>query len=336
MTQVHHLSKRPRKDGMTAIFSGFSVIWIIIGVGFAIGRLGMLGPDSRVIMSRVAFFVASPCLLFLTISDSSIQEVLGPQFLIAGMGAFLALAIFMILGKFLILRGRSASELMVGGLSASLANSANLGFPIAAYVLGDVSFAAPLVMFQLAVFTPLYVIVLDFLTRSPTPTSAQVRPSRPVAVVRSIGQSMGNPMIIGSMAGLVFSWQGWSLPGPIHESVELLAGASIPLMLLAFGLSLVGSHPLDKKAGRRSDVLLASVIKLVVHPLAAFAVAVLIFGAQGEMLLAAVVMASLPSAQNVLVSAIRYNTGEVIARDTVLVTTVLAIPAMLVVALLLA
>ncbi len=54
------------------------------------------------------------------------------------------------------------------------------------------------------------------------------------------------------------------------------------------------------------------------------------------MLLAAVIMGSLSTAQNVLVTAVRYRSGENIARDTVLVTTVLGIPSMVLIALLLA
>ncbi|MDS2172930.1 MULTISPECIES: AEC family transporter [unclassified Nesterenkonia] len=318
---------------MEAVFSGFSVIWLIIGVGFVIGKLGLLPPEARVVLSRVAFFVASPCLLFLTVADASLRDVLGPQFAIAALGAFTTLLIYLLLAK-LLLKRRPGSERMIGGMSGSLVNSANLGFPIAAYVLGDVAFAAPIIMFQLALYTPVYVTAMDWLTRDQG-TTTKVRPARRTSTLRSLGQSAVNPMIIGAVLGLIFSWQDWHLPGPMHESVELIAGASIPLMLLSFGLSLVGSRPLDKKAGRRRDVLLASSLKLLLHPTLAWVFAAFAFGLEGHQLLAAVVMASLPTAQNVLVSAIRYESGEVIARDTVLVTTILAIPAMIAVSLIL-
>lgn len=317
---------------MEAVFSGFTVIWLIIGVGFLIGKLNLLGRDARVVLSRVAFFVASPCLLFITISEASIREVLGPQFTVAALGAFSTLILFLVIGYFL-MRGRSGAELMIGGLSASLVNSANLGFPIAAYVLGDISFAAPVVMFQLAFYSPLYIICMDWLTRGRGST-AQVRPSGKVSLLRTVGQMLVNPMIIGSVLGLLFSWQQWTLPGPVHDSVDLVAGAAIPLMLLSFGLSLVGSKLLEKEAGRRRDVLLASFLKLFIHPPIAAAFAIFLFGMEGPQLLIAVVMASLPSAQNVLVAAVRYESGETIARDTVLTTTILAIPGMIAVALL--
>ena len=296
---------------MAAVLSGFAVVWLIIAVGYLLGRINVLGPEARVVLSRVAFFVASPCLLFITISESSIREVLGPQFAVAGLSAFAMLGLFLLFGRFF-LRGRSGADVVIGGMSASL-----------------------VIMFQLALYTPVYVGLLDQLTAG-RGTTTRVRPRASVEVFRRLAQTLGNPMIVGCALGLLFSWQNWRLPEQIHDSVELLAGASIPLMLLAFGLSLVGSYPLEKASGRRRDVLIAVALKLVLHPLLAYVIAAFVFRLDGLMLLAAVVMASLPTAQNVLVAAVRYGTGETIARDTVLVTTVLGIPSMVAVALILA
>lgn len=317
---------------MWDVLAGFAVVWLIIAVGYILGRFGVLKPEARIVMSRTAFFVASPCLLFITISGSPISEVIGPQFGVAAISAFITLFMFLLLGRFL-LRGRRFAEQMIAAQSAAQVNGANLGFPIAAYVLGDVALAAPVVMFQLALFMPIMVASLDQATIGTTTTSS-VRPSTTRSVLRRILQTVGNPVILGSLLGLLFSWQQWSVVGPVAESVELLAGAAIPLLLLSFGLSLVGNYPLDKAAGRRRDVLLATAVKLIVHPVLAYLVAVYLFDLDGLMLYAAVVMASLPTAQNVLVTAVRYQTGEVIARDTVLITTLLGIPSMVVVALL--
>lgn len=317
---------------MWDVLAGFAVVWLIIAVGYILGRFRVLKPEARIVMSRTAFFVASPCLLFITISGSPISEVIGPQFGVAAISAFITLFVFLLLGR-LLLRGRRFAEQMIAAQSAAQVNGANLGFPIAAYVLGDVALAAPVVMFQLALFMPIMVASLDQATIGTTTTSS-VRPSTTRAALRRILQTVGNPVILGSLLGLLFSWQQWSVTGPVAESVELLAGAAIPLLLLSFGLSLVGNYPLDKAAGRRRDVLLATAVKLIVHPILAYLIARYLFDLEDLMLYAAVVMASLPTAQNVLVTAVRYQTGEVIARDTVLITTLLGIPSMVVVALL--
>ncbi len=82
--------------------------------------------------------------------------------------------------------------------------------------------------------------------------------------------------------------------------------------------------------------MIASTLKLVVMPVLAWLVARLVFGMHGHELFAIVVLAALPSAQNVFNYAQRYDRGVVLARDTVLITTVLCIPVLLVVAWLLA
>ena len=324
---------------MAEVLSGFFIIWLIIAVGYGVGRTDALGPNAQPVLSRLAFFVASPALLFNTLSESDVFLVLGPQLWIATLSAGIAALVYLALAKFLVAK-RSGSERMIAALSASMMNSANLGLPIAAYVLGSASYAAPVILFQLAIYTPIYVFILD----SQTLKESQQDESRLKVVRSGFWRSLGrilatvirNPLIIGSAFGLLFSVTGWQLWQPLAESITLIGGAAIPAMLLAFGISLVGSKPLDKQHGRRRDTVLASMVKLVIHPVAAWLLATFAFQLDAEGILIATVMASLPSAQNVFVAASRYNTGLIVARDTVFITTILAIPAMIAVAGLLA
>lgn len=326
---------------MTQVLSGFAVVWVIILVGVLVGRTGVLGEHGRTVLSRAAFFIGNPALLFVTLSRADVGAVLGPQLWVATLSAFAAAALYLAVTVPL-LKGRSASERIMSALSASLVNSANLGIPIAAYVLGDAALAAPALIFQLAIYTPLYVAAMDAATarevrrRTTAGRRRAVRRSPGRAVADQVRHTVTNPLILGSVAGLVFSLTGWSLPGPLMESVELIGGLSIPAMLLAFGMSLVGSRPLERAGGRRADVLLASAVKLVVHPLLAWLLAQFVFGLDARHVFVAVVLASLPTAQNVFVTAVRYDAGLRVSKDTILVTTIVAIPAMIAVALLLA
>lgn len=324
---------------MAEVLSGFFIIWLIIAVGYAVGRTGSLGPNAQPVLSRVAFFVASPALLFTTLSESDVFLVLGPQLWVATFSAGIAAAVYLIIARFFV-RKRSASERMMAALSSSLMNSANLGLPIAAYVLGDASYAAPVILFQLAIYTPIYVFVMDSQTLKESQQDSSGLKVVRAGFWRSLGRIfitvIRNPLIIGSAFGLVFSVTGWQLWQPLDESIGLIGGAAIPAMLLAFGISLVGSKPLAKEHGRRRDTVVASAVKLLVHPLAAWVLAAFVFQLDDEGVLIATVLASLPTAQNVFVAASRYNSGLVVARDTVFITTILAIPAMIVVAGLLA
>jgi predicted permease len=213
----------------------------------------------------------------------------------------------------------------MSSMSASLANSANLGIPIAVYVLGDASHVAPLLIFQLAFFTPMFLMALDATT-----SSHRTTPLRFVMLI------LKNPMIVGSALGLLVAGTGFQVPPLLLEPVHLIGGAAIPAMLMAFGMSLNGSKPLQADAGRRTDALLASGFKLFVHPAIAYVFARFALGLDGAALFAVVVTSALPTAQNVFVAASRYKAGLTVAKDTVLITTVVAVPAMIGVALLLA
>lgn len=307
---------------MTGVLEGFSIIWVVILVGYLVGRTGVLGDQGRHVLSRVTFFVASPALLFTTLADSDPVSVLGPLLWVAALSAALTAAIYY-LATVRTLK-RPASESIIAAMSASTVNSANLGLPIALYVLGDMSYAAPIILFQLALYQPVNLAMLDATTSRHRTT--------PIALLLATAK---NPMIIGSLLGLVVALTGVELPSMVLEPIDLIAGASIPAMLMAFGISLVGSKPLEKKSGRRADVLIAAAAKLLLHPFLAWVLAYWVFELRGELLVASVIMAGLPTAQNIFVTAMRYDHGVVVAKDTVLVTTICAIPLMMLLAIIL-
>jgi malonate transporter len=61
-----------------------------------------------------------------------------------------------------------------------------------------------------------------------------------------------------------------------------------------------------------------------------------VWGLSGHTLFAVVVLAALPTAQNIFTFAQRYGRGVIIARDTILVTTALSIVSLVAIAALLA
>jgi malonate transporter and related proteins len=305
------------------VIAGFSVVWTIILVGFAVGRGNLLGPGGSMALSRLAFFVASPCLLLETLSESDLEVIFSNTLIVAAASAVAVALVYFAVVRIWFKRG--ISEVLIGAMSSSLVNSANLGIPVAAYVLGDATLVAPVLIFQLAFFSPLFLMALDS-------TTSRYR----TTVFSFLLQIVRNPILIGTAIGLVLAATGWELPEVVMEPIRLIGGAAVPAMLMAFGISLNGSKPLQANGGRHKDVLLGSALKLVLQPAVAYVVARYALGMEGHLLFSAVVLAALPSAQNVFVTAQRYESGVVIAKDTVLLTTILAVPTMMVLAGLLA
>ena len=190
-------------------------------------------------------------------------------------------------------------------------------------MLGSASYVAPVLLLQLIVFAPIALTLLDVTSRGT------------VSLRSILTQPVRNPMIIASLLGILVDVLDIPVPAAVYQPFELLGGAAVPLVLMAFGMSLYGSRPLQ--AGHsRAEIATAVALKSVVMPLVAFAVARFAFGLEGHALFAAVALAALPTAQNVYNFAARYERGMPVARDIVLLTTLFAVPVLLVVAALLA
>lgn len=305
---------------MAGVIIGFSIIAAIIAVGYVIGRIHLLGPDARNTLARLVFFVLSPALLFTVLADAETSRLFSPLLVVSLVAAFVAFATFGLVA--ILVWRRRLPEAVVGMLCAGYVNANNIGIPVAVYVLGDAAYAAPIMLLQLLVISPVALAVLD------------ARTSGVTSWRRIVLQPVRNPIIVGSAAGLLVTVSGIEVPVPVMEPFRIVGAAAVPLMLISYGISLSGQRVLQPGTGRR-DVLLASSIKLLLMPAVAWALGRGVFDLAGQELFVVVALAALPTAQNVFNYAQRYGRGEVVARDSILLTTVGAMPVLVVAAALL-
>ena len=306
---------------MVGVLTGFGIIGAIILGGYAVGRSGVLGEHGRFVLGRIAFFVLAPALLFTVLADSDVHVLFSALLPVSLIAAASVGIVFAVVAR--VLWKREASETVVGTLAAGYTNANNIGIPVALYVLGDPAFSAPVILLQLLVFAPVALTILDIQDRGA------------VSWRRILAQPFTNPIIIASIVGVLFAVFDVNPPAAVMEPFRLVGAAMVPVVLIGFGMSLHGQRPLAAGTARR-DVLLASALKLAVMPLVAWGVGHFLFGLTGQALFVVTVLAALPTGQNVFNYAQRYERGEILARDVVLITTVLSVPVLLVVALLLA
>ena len=305
---------------MNGVLEGFLVIGVVVAVGIVVGRMRLLPDAATETLSRTAFFVASPALLFVTLLRADVARVLSTGLGVTALAAIAVCALYVPVG---VLRGRPRGETVVGSMASGYLNAGNLGLPIATYALGSAAEIAPALIFQLAVLTPLYTTLLDVV-------AARRRGER-AGLAGALLAPLRNPLLLATAAGLGCNVAGVLPPEGLLELLELLADLAVPAMLLAFGLSLAHAE----RPGRDDDpVCLGAVIVLknLVHPLLALGLGVA-FGLGGPALLTVVVSAALHTAQNVFGYAVRFDTGVPLARDAALLTTLLSVPVLLVVAL---
>ena len=297
---------------------GFTTILVVIAAGAALAHVGVLDRRSQRTLGEIAFFVASPALMVVTISRVELGTA-AANLVASSVSLAACFAAYVVVAR---LRWRlDTGALLIGALSSSYVNAGNLGIAIAAYVVGDLTVVVPTLLVQMLVVQPAALIVLDRITgRGEGGRSAARR-------------LVTNPLTVAAVVGLVLATTGWPLPAPLLSPLEMLAGAAIPLMLMSYGAALRLSPPIGR-AGHNGEVVVATVLKMAVMPVVAWAVGVGL-GLDDRVLLGVVITAALPTAQNIFLHATRYRVGEDVARETILVTTLASLPAALLVAVLL-
>ncbi|MFH7338077.1 AEC family transporter [Streptomyces sp. KHY 26] len=296
---------------MTGVLSGFAVIAIVIGAGYALERRGTLGAQGVDVLTRLAFMVAGPALLFTTLAKADLSVLFSARLLVTALSTAAVSAVFVVAGA---VRGWGVGRTTIGALCSGYVNSGNLGIPIAAYVLGDASLVAPVLLFQVVLVTPIALTVLDLSGMGEKGTLG-----------RRLLTPLRNPIAVGSLSGVVVSAAGWRLPGPVLDPLTLLGDMSVPAALLTFGMSLHGSTAPWRGRDRRL-VLLSVALKSLGQPLAAWALAASLFHLHGAPLLDVVVTSALPAAQNLFTYAGRYHVGQSLARESILLSTVVSVP----------
>ncbi|MBZ4486448.1 AEC family transporter [Microbacterium sp. cx-55] len=298
---------------MLDVLTGFVVVGLAIVVGYILGRIDLLGPHARHVLSRLTFYVLSPFLLFTVLAQADVHSLFSALLPVSAIAAVVVIAVQGLLAR-LVWR-RSIPETVISALSAGQVNSNNIGIPLSLYLLGSAAFPAPVILMQLLLFTPLTLGILDATT------------SGERSFGRILTRTVTNPIVVGSVLGTLVSVFDIDLPPVILEPSLLIANACVPVLLISYGISLHGQRVLGA-AGHRAEVVVASALKLIVMPVIAWGVATM-FGLSAADTLVVVVLAALPTAQNVFNYAQRYGVGETVSRDTILLTTIGCVPVLI-------
>lgn len=312
---------------MIQVLTGFAVVIAIIALGFAVGRFRLLGPNAVYTLNMFVFWIALPATLIHFMSNTNVSELFGANLAVVALSTLAAGAIGFI--GYRIIAQRGTSDSLVAMLACSYCNGSNLGIPLATHLLDNPSLTLPVILFQVGFYGPISVLLLDLNSGH---RSQSLLRDLTVTVVK-------NPLIIGAGVGITLSLAksrvGFELPSVAAEPIEIIANATVAVALIAFGMSMAEVRVLQRGHSPRRSVLAASLVKTVVHPAIALGLGLFIFDAHGELLLAMALLAGLPTGQNVFTYAQRFGVNKVLARDTAVISTAMAIPCMAIIMVLL-
>jgi malonate transporter len=312
---------------LSGILLGFAVVFILIAVGLA---TAWIAPVNARLMRRglgpSIYYITNPALMFSLMSTADVSTVMTVNAPMALMTALAAGGLTALVLR-LVLR-RDPAQTVVGAMASSYVNAGNIGVPIALYTVGNAIPAVSVLMVQLLLIAPLYLCLFSLITQRSRRQQCGSGPRGRGQAARQIVVSILNPVTIGTALGALFAVAGWSLPEVLAEPVNMLAHSSVPMLLLMFGLSLRGQAPFRDRSALW-DTAVASAVKVVAMPLLAWVASTCIFRLEGEELLSVVVMATLPTAQNVYLFGEQFRMPTRVASDTSIASLILAVPAAL-------
>ena len=299
-----------------AALSGYLTIWSVIGVGWLAAQLRVLTESHRRMLSRLAFTIASPALLLSLVARADLGHLFSGALVVSALAIGLAAVAYLVAARVLLGRGDLPGR-VVGTLCSVYTNAGNLGLPVAAYVLGDMTWMAPIILIQVGLLQPAAMALLDL--------AAARSDGRTLSWGRYASLPFRNPITVFTLVGLVLNLLRVELPDLLWQPVAMVGQLAVPAMLIAFGVSL-RLDPLPGRGPHARELALIAPLKVLVHPAIAFGLGAWVFHLPVRDLLATTVIAALPTAQNIYLISSRYHVRTLLARDAIFVSTIASIP----------
>lgn len=273
-----------------------------MGLGLVLRRL--ISIDVRP-LSRVTLYVLSPCLIFSTLSQSTLEADDLGRIVAFTLATTFAMGVIS-WGATRLLRfdqGKESAFL----LATLFVNAGNYGLPLNLLAFGEEGLAQAIVFFATSSFL-VNTLAVYLASRG------QVGGRESMANIFKI------PLIYAVVAALIVNFGNLEIPEAIFKPLEMTGSAAIPVMLLILGMEL-------SQASVREEwgtIGVATLIRLVVAAGVALWIAPLL-GLAGVTRQACIVEASMPTAVMTTILAVEFDARPKFVTGTVFTTTLASI-----------
>lgn len=203
---------------LSSLFAVLAPVFFVAGIGYAWARNGMDYPTEFI--ARLVMNVGTPSLVLSTLSRTSLEPTAFASMALACVLCLLGMALCG--GLVCLASGQHWRVLMPAFM---FPNTGNMGLPISLYAFGEHGLALAVAFFlTLAIFQFTLGLAMSG-------SSASFK-----ALLR-------NPIVISLCAALPLIFFDLTLPAWLANTVNLLGGMTIPLMLLTLGVSLASIRP---------------------------------------------------------------------------------------------
>ncbi len=304
---------------MQAILAVTVPFFALVLAGYLAARRHVLPESAIPGLNAFVLYFALPCMLFRFGMNTPVFDLLNPAVLAVYLAAALLIVFFTVattIGERITLKNAA-----FGALVAAFPNTGFMGVPLLVALLGPAA-AGPVICSILADL---------FVTSSLCIALAQAQGGEGgarAAAWRALRGALSNPLPWSIALGAAFSAAGVKLSGPPEVVVRMLADAASPVALFTIGAVLwrAGQHAHTRTPW--PDFVPVALVKLFVHPLLVFALALAAraLGAplSGFQVTVLTLAAALPSASNVSLLAERYGADNGRVARIIMTSTVLA------------
>jgi malonate transporter and related proteins len=282
---------------MQAVVNVVIPVFAIVLAGYVCGRLRLLGPGGSEALNGFVYFAALPALFFGSLAKVALSEIFNWPYLIAFLLGMLVTALAALIVGRALFRTRGPA-LAVQNMAAIFSNTGYMGIPLAITAFGERA-ALPAILATIvngALIMGLYILWIEA-QRSTASHRLHVARDAFAGVFRS-------PLVLSAIAGILCSAFAVTVPAPLLTFCDIMGAAAPPAALFAMGLFMVGKS----FKGDLVEVSAFSALKLVLHPLATFAIIAWLIPVEAGWRDVLLLMAALPTGSLVFVLASQHET----------------------------
>ena len=284
---------------------------LVMALGYGTRRLGWIRREEISAINKIAFRIFLPCLLYYNVYCSDLSGSFDPLLMAYAVGGVL-LTFGLSLGYTLLTEKLPERRgVMIQGMFRS--NYVIMGIPVATALLGadQLGTVSILIAVVVPLFNMLSVVVLEvFRGQKPKP-------------LHILGQIAKNPLVIGSVLGILTLPAGIRLPHIIEQTIQNISAIASPLQLFLLGAFFQFS---GLKTYRR-ELMTVSAAKLIVAPGLFLGLGALL-GFRGVAFVSLIGVFASPTAVNSCTMAQQMGGDAELAGDIVVTTSAVSIPTM--------
>lgn len=260
-------------------------VFLIIFLGMLLNRLHFFSQTTKDEIIRLVYYVGTPALLFQTVASADLYQSFQPKLVIYLLSAiFCYLILLILLCSFLKNPAKKAAVIQIGYRS----NFAIVGMPLAMNLMAEegVLMTAISLAFVTIFYNVSAVILLSYYGN---------REKRPGALFLGV---IKNPLIVGTLLGLLVSLFRIPLPVMVSEALSTAGSIATSMGLLIIGATITVTGLQEN----RFYIALAVFFRNLLAPVL-FLTGAILLGFRGDFLIITAILSATPAAVNCFVMA---------------------------------